>query len=105
MIDTDEIAYTIELFAHLGDTPAIDSLIEMAEREISKGRKDLATYLMNMSDKFLDLWREGKEVDPVVADSMRTISTSLRTVAHRLHIRNGESADDQRLLRLVIGGR
>jgi len=101
MIREEEIANVIQLFTCLGNSLATDLLLSDAKEAIDEGRHDLATHLLDLSEKFFRLRVEigddvGKE-----ADGLRVIGASLRLVAHRLHKEYGAVADDPRLLRLV----
>jgi hypothetical protein len=102
MIDEEEIAGIVRLFARAGDSQAIDILISDALEVIDKGRRDLATHLLDMSKQFHRLWLEGRDRIGDEADGLRVISFSLRIAAHRLHLICGDIADDPRLLRLIV---
>jgi hypothetical protein len=101
MIDEKEIADTIQLFARLGDSLAIDFLLDDAKEMVDCGRRDMATRLLDLSDKFFRLRAEAMDEVGREADGLRVIGISLRIAAHRLHKAYGAQADDKRLLRLV----
>lgn len=104
MIDEEEIAETIQLFARLGDSLAIDFLLDNAKEMVDRGRRDMATRLLDLSDKFFRLRAEAMDDVGSEADGLRVIGISLRFAAHRLHKACGAQADDPRLLRLVYSG-
>jgi hypothetical protein len=101
MIDEDEIARIIQLFAHLGSALAIDMLFTDAKEAVDKGRRDLTAHLLDLSAQFFRLRAEmGDDVNED-ADGLRVIGISLRLVAHKLYKECGNVADDPRLLKLV----
>jgi hypothetical protein len=55
MIDEDEIARIIQLFAHLGSALAIDMLFTDAKEAVDKGRRDLTAHLLDLSAQFFRL--------------------------------------------------
>ena len=101
MIDEDEIAAVVRLFARLGDSLAADILFGDAKEAVARGRRDIATHLLDLSARFHRLWMESKDDVGADADGLRTIGASLRLVAHKIHGECGDGADDPRLLRLV----
>jgi len=101
MIDEEKLVSTLQMFASLGDTVAMDFLLEDAKEAVQDGRRDAATYLLDLSSEFHRLWKESLTEGDKETEGLRTISVSLRKVAHRLHMTCGAEADDPRLLRLV----
>jgi hypothetical protein len=102
MINEEEMANIVQLFARLGDTLATDLLFEDAKEAVGEGRRDIATHLLDLSERFFRLRIEAKDNGVgKEADGMRVIGISLRLAAHKLHKECGKAADDPRLLRLV----
>lgn len=101
MIEEREIADIVQLFARLGDSLAIDVLLDDAKEAVADGRRDLATHLLDLSERFFGLRLEAGGNANQETEALRTMGVSLRVVAHRLHKACGEAADDPRLLRLV----
>jgi hypothetical protein len=106
MIDESELAEIVQLFAGVGSDAATSFLAEKAMEAIEDGRTDTATRLLDLSEAFSRLRLEmlGSPERDDEAESLRTISFSLRSLAHALNRIAGERARDRRLLRLVRPG-